>query len=256
MGKIRRLSESGNLTIDGTSVPYFIYRDRRARRMKMQWQYSRGLIVVIPPRRHIRSAREFIRSHPRWIQQQVRRWQKMLSMPDVPVFRPGGHTLIKGRRIPIVSGNENGHISPVFWDGEVIRVTADLNEATLEPEIIRCMKTIARQDLRELVDHYANALDITLNGFSIRDQRTRWGSWSSRGNISLNWRLVMLPEPVIHYVIIHELMHHFHPNHSRVFWESVQRFCPRWQTYRNTLKDYVYLNQLFRLDASGCKARS
>jgi predicted metal-dependent hydrolase len=74
---------------------------------------------------------------------------------------------------------------------------------------------------------------------TVRDQRSRWGSCSPRGDISLNWRLVTMPDAVRDYVILHELAHLREPNHSRRFWRVMSRICPDWREARQWLRDHV-----------------
>ena len=71
---------------------------------------------------------------------------------------------------------------------------------------------------------------------SIRNQRSRWGSCSSRGAIALNWRLIQMPAEVSDYVILHELMHLREPNHSRQFWREVAAVCDGWRDAERWLK--------------------
>ena len=82
----------------------------------------------------------------------------------------------------------------------------------------------------------ARTHDITVKRVSIRNQRTRWGACSSDGSITLNWRLMLVPDYVREYVIIHELMHRRELNHSRRFWRHVAAACPRHQEARHWLR--------------------
>jgi len=77
--------------------------------------------------------------------------------------------------------------------------------------------------------------DITVTSISIRNQRTRWGACSARGSITLNWRLILVPDFVREYVMIHELMHRRELNHSKRFWKHVAEACPRHQHARQWL---------------------
>ena len=77
--------------------------------------------------------------------------------------------------------------------------------------------------------------DITVTSVSIRNQRSRWGACSSRGSITLNWRLILVPEFVRDYVMIHELMHRREMNHSKRFWKHVAAGCPRHREARQWL---------------------
>jgi predicted metal-dependent hydrolase len=79
---------------------------------------------------------------------------------------------------------------------------------------------------------------VAYRRLTIRGQRTRWGSCSAKGNLSFNWKLMMAPQPVIDYVIIHELAHLKHMNHSKGFWDLVARHCPRWRERRKWLKEH------------------
>ena len=72
----------------------------------------------------------------------------------------------------------------------------------------------------------ADAHGITVSRISIRNQRSRWGACSSRGSITLNWRLILVPEFVRDYVMVHELMHRREMNHSKRFWRHVAAACP------------------------------
>lgn len=81
----------------------------------------------------------------------------------------------------------------------------------------------------------AQAHDVTVTRISIRNQRSRWGACSASGSITLNWRLVLVPDFVRDYVMIHELMHRRELNHSRRFWRHVAAACPRHREARQWL---------------------
>jgi predicted metal-dependent hydrolase len=81
-------------------------------------------------------------------------------------------------------------------------------------------------------------MGIPYRRLSIRGQKNRWGSCSRNGTVSLNWKLMFLPEPIIDYVIVHELAHIREMNHSAKFWDIVQNFCPDYKRYRRYLKTY------------------
>lgn len=86
----------------------------------------------------------------------------------------------------------------------------------------------------ELADRHA----VPITRVSVRDQRSRWGSCSARGAISLNWRLIRMPGFVSDYVILHELMHRRQPNHSARFWREVASVCPEWREAERWLRKH------------------
>jgi predicted metal-dependent hydrolase len=100
----------------------------------------------------------------------------------------------------------------------------------------------ARRAVRELVgmliDEEAPELGVEPARVQIRDQRSRWGSCSTRGTLSFNWRLVLAPFEVLDYVVVHELCHLREPNHSHRFWKLVERRRPDWRAQRDWLHEH------------------
>ena len=100
----------------------------------------------------------------------------------------------------------------------------------------------ARLAVRELVamliDEEAPAIGVEPARVQIRDQRSRWGSCSTRGTLSFNWRLVLAPFDVLDYVVVHELCHLREPNHSRRFWKLVETRRPGWRAHRDWLHQH------------------
>ncbi len=91
--------------------------------------------------------------------------------------------------------------------------------------------------IREKAEKYADILKVSYNDIRIKDQKSRWGSCSSRKNLNFNWRILMAPEPVCDYVIIHELCHLVYMDHSPRFWGFVEQICPDHKQHRKWLKE-------------------
>ena len=87
------------------------------------------------------------------------------------------------------------------------------------------------------VKEYADIIGVTYGRITIRNQRTRWGSCSSDGNLNFNCLLMMLPEEIRDYVIVHELCHRKEMNHSPKFWKEVEKYCPEYKVLKERLKD-------------------
>ncbi len=104
-----------------------------------------------------------------------------------------------------------------------------------EREIERLTKE-AREILPPLVRKLAEKIGVTYGRITVRCQKTVWGSCSAKGNLNFNCLLMLLPRPVMEYVIIHELCHLKHLDHSPAFWEEVEKHCP----------DYVYLRSFLK----------
>jgi predicted metal-dependent hydrolase len=96
----------------------------------------------------------------------------------------------------------------------------------------------AREIVSALAEEEAERLGVSYRRIRIGDQRTLWGSCSSAGTLSFNWRLVLAPLEVLDYVVVHELCHLRVPNHSKSFWKLVERWRPGWRDQRQWLREY------------------
>jgi predicted metal-dependent hydrolase len=90
---------------------------------------------------------------------------------------------------------------------------------------------------KEKAREFAVTIGVSFQDIHIKDQKSRWGSCSSKGNLNFNWRILMAPEPVCDYVIIHELCHLVYMDHSADFWHLVEQLCPSYRQYKKWLRD-------------------
>ena len=112
---------------------------------------------------------------------------------------------------------------------------------------LNLLKVRAKEYIPQRVAHYAPIAGVDYGKISIRAQKTRWGSCSSNGNLSFNCLLMLLPEAVVDSVVVHEVCHRKHMNHSAAFYREVERVFPEYRRCRSWLKENgsVYLARLF-----------
>jgi len=115
-------------------------------------------------------------------------------------------------------------------------------KAPKEPELLRdtlkqwyVSKFISL--LEERIGFYSKLIGVAPGRVTVREQKTRWGSCSSKGNLNFNWKLILAPIEVVDYVIVHELCHMKELNHSTKFWSLVGSICPKYMEYRKWLKE-------------------
>lgn len=99
-------------------------------------------------------------------------------------------------------------------------------------------KNAARAQFEMRAAHYRQLTGGHYTSITVRDQKTRWGSCSSRGTLSFNYRLIFAPPVILDYVVVHELCHLTHMNHSKDFWDMVAGIMPEHKTYRRWLRDH------------------
>ena len=109
--------------------------------------------------------------------------------------------------------------------------------AVYTPEAVRELRHRAARELPVRLLLLAEQHGLTVSRVSVRNQRSRWGSCSPSGHICLNWRLVLMPDAVRDYVLLHELMHLRRLDHSRQFWRLVAHACPGYESARRWLRE-------------------
>ncbi len=108
-------------------------------------------------------------------------------------------------------------------------------EAELWEQAERLYRSIAREQLERRVADYANRMGVHPTGLRITGAKGRWGSCSGKNSLNFSWRLILAPEHCVDYVVVHELCHILHHDHSTAFWQEVERWFPDWQQCREQL---------------------
>lgn len=116
--------------------------------------------------------------------------------------------------------------------------TPVLTESVLREAVRTWYVEQARGVISRLVAEHAGRMGVTYGRIAIRGQRSRWGSCSEAGNLNFNWRLVMMPEHICEYVVVHELAHRKQLNHSKKFWKEVENALPDYRIRDEWLKKH------------------
>jgi predicted metal-dependent hydrolase len=223
-------------------------RNPRARRYLLRLRPDGTARVTIPRGGSTEAAQQFVERHAVWLERELKRLQ---SQPRKPaVWMIGTEILLRGNAVRIEAGfnGENKEIEDededettkkagtVRFGGESVRLP-DL-VADLRPAIEGHLRQLAARELPPRVLELAARHGLTVRRITVRNQKSRWGSCSRRGTISLNWRLIQTPAFVSDYICLHELVHLRQMNHSPKFWREIERVCPDYRMARHWLKEH------------------
>lgn len=131
---------------------------------------------------------------------------------------------------------------------KILQTQAEIvkREPLYTEEDIKEFATKAMRIIPKKVEYYAQMVGVDYGRITIRNQKTRWGSCSSKGNLNFNCLLVLFPDEVIDYVVVHELCHRKHMNHSKDFYAEVERVLPEYKKCQKWLKEHgrLYLRRV------------
>ena len=147
-----------------------------------------------------------------------------------------------------------GNIYHIAFDERIKKITLIDNycliplkyKDTYQRKLILWYKKIANEILTQRVQYFCDLMQLEPSAVKLTNARTCWGTCNSKGVVSLNWRLMMVPHNLIDYVVVHELAHLVQMNHSKLFWQVVYSVLPDYASRRKSLKQGDYLLTLFR----------
>jgi predicted metal-dependent hydrolase len=199
-----------------SQIAYQIRRSERARRVRVTVDAARGVEVVLPRRAPEREAAAAVRELAPWIQRRVRE----LEHAQAAVAARGDMVPYLGELLAIRS--EPGR-TRVHRRGDELLAPAG---AARDPALERWYRRAAREEIGWRLQRACSLAGSSYSKLTIRGQRTRWASCSRTGAMSFNWRLLLAPEPVLDYVVWHEVCHLEVMDHSPRFWALLSRRCP------------------------------
>lgn len=230
----KRTEESARPLVlrDGQSVPVRWVRDTRARRLRLVVD-ERGPRLTVPRSASIRAAEAFLFEHRDWVQEQ-------LAKRPLRETRPFGrehdtHLKLRDVRVPLEWGEGRYTRVTLAEHGIVISQSARAGDAQLRSAIKDFYLQQARADLGAWLPKYLPTLPKAPIAFKLRPLSSLWGSLSPTDALSLDLSLVLGRPSAYEYVLVHELCHLIHRDHSRKFWREVEKRWPDWRDERDYL---------------------
>ncbi len=213
-----------------------VRESRRARRMVVRVFHSGRVEVVVPVKTPPGLIATFLERHRLWIERKRAEARRTAVVPEP--FPPGSIDLpacAQRWRVHLAGGS--GRVRLASADGLII-LSGDVALRSAQRAALRnWLLERAAEVLGPELEACAREFGFTYERMVIRRQRTRWGSCSVRGTISLNACLLFLPPAAVRYLLIHELSHTRHMNHSRHFWQCVARCCPDYRQLDRLLSE-------------------
>lgn len=222
---------------------YLLKRSKRARSLRVRVESDGEVVVTAPPLIPKVVVDRFVRKSEAWIKrQQDKMKMRKMAYPNLDwdegivrvlgvlykiEFRP-----VQTKKVTVGKG--------VVGVNPVTGLEADMRKT-----LLMWLKRQAESEIIKRLKKWSEKMEVKYNKVRFRQQKSRWGSCSHKGNLNFNWRLIHFDSEVVDYVVIHELTHLVHRNHSRRFWQLVEEFDPLYKKRVKLLKNqHIELEQI------------
>jgi predicted metal-dependent hydrolase len=223
--------------INGREIAYTVKRCKR-KSIGLQIDHQ-GLRIHVPLQTALPYIETILQEKANWISKKLAQWENKKSLAVSWAHDATYPLLGEPWRIAL---KPSGEIEMAqYFAGETTEISMlQLTPRQIEKFVMTWYNQQAIIYFKERVVIYAQALNVPVPPLRLSNAKTRWGSCNSRGIISLNWRLIQMPQHLIDYVVAHELSHLIEMNHSRAFWELVASIYPECLIARKELKGYEF----------------
>ncbi|MFZ0456691.1 MAG: SprT family zinc-dependent metalloprotease [Ignavibacteriaceae bacterium] len=217
------------LYINDSELTYQIRFSKKAKYLQLRITSSNQLELIIPKRYSVKDGHKFIHDKVDWI----KKYQKNLVVADRKEF------FLFGEKI-YIDQNFNFFLTKhrIRLNKNILAVESPADSRISKNELFQIyIRRIAKEYFLERVKLFSDIFGFKYKAVKIRGQKTRWGSCSSNGNLSFNFKLLQFKKEIIDYVIIHELCHTKQMNHLSKFWKLVEQCCPDYKNLKRELKN-------------------
>jgi len=236
------------LRINGEEIEYRVLKTRQNRNIRLTVSGRNGVRISAPRYVPERELHAMVSEKAEWILDRVREFEKLEDEQPRWQYRDGASVLLQGKWTPlrVETWQKNSGRIHLAEDRIVIQVPEHMRKRddVLRDLFERWIRRWAAQELPRRMDYHASLMQLRHRRVSVRDQRSKWGSCSAAGNISLNMRLMLVPPETANYIIIHELAHLRELNHSPRFWHIVEQYCPDRRAHQRWLRDHGWLLEM------------
>ncbi len=212
-------------------ITVHIVRRPKARRYLLGLQADGSARLVIPRRGTEAEALRFLERSEDWLMRRLAKWREKAKARQP--WQDGSRFLYRGEEV-VLNVEARGDGVALRFAEQMISLPQALPD--YRASVHARLRQMAERELKARTHELAKQHAVAISSVTVRAQRSRWGSCSRRGTISLNWRLIQTPPFVVDYLIVHELMHRREMNHSKRYWKHVAEAFPEYRTAEAWLK--------------------
>jgi predicted metal-dependent hydrolase len=211
------------------------YTLTRSKRKTVAIYIRAGTVEVRAPlKMPLREINKFLASKEKWVTDTLAKTNERVKQREAFTLNYSDTAIYRGRQYPITARNGNS----VGFDDDCFYVPTELEPTQIKAACVQIYRILAKQHLTERTALFAQTMKVSPAAVKVNSAMTRWGSCSGKTkNINYSWRLVMASDDIIDYVVVHELAHLAHMNHSTKFWAVVAGILPDFRERKAGLRE-------------------
>ncbi len=220
------------LNLGEKELEYEVVHSKEASRIRIDVGFN-GVKVVVPEKTSL-NPEKFLEQKSGWVVEKQKFFKSYLDKIPERNFVEGEKISFLGKKREIKVSKSNSH---KVTSDQIIVSKPYIGEKSLEEKVYQVLRRKAGEVIKEKVEKFSNHVKEEVNKVYIRDQKTKWGSCSSKNSLSFNWRICLGPEKVVDYIVVHELVHLENRSHDEKFWEKVEEILPDYEEHKNWLDE-------------------
>lgn len=207
-----------------------ILRKTKAERLMINiYKYRKVIIVSVPHFYSNFQINDFISEKENWIRKKI----ELIEQAENLIRTESDEIFLLGSTYKLIRVENEMSITTNFKEKTV---TGNVDVLKDKSSLKQFYRNISKKYIIPYAFQLSKKHNIEIKRIFIRDQKSSWGTYSTRGNLSFNFRAILCPEPVIRYLVYHELSHTIQMNHSKKFWAQVEAFFPEYEEHKKWLK--------------------
>lgn len=227
---------------NGEEIQYKVKKSKR-KTIAIKISVDEGVIISVPLKCSDAAVQHVLNKKGQWILSKLKLMNSKTQLLKEREYESGERLKFLGDyyNLNIIQGDYKSCSATFDKNGFNIYINSEVEEEfrkfILKEVLVKLYREIAKRFLQERSKYFADLLGVKPERITIKEQKSVWGSCSSKNNINYNWKIIMAPIAIVDYLVVHELCHLRQPNHSQDFWKLVESILPDYKLRKAWLKD-------------------
>ncbi len=223
---------------NGKKYEYQLIKGRR-KSLSILIEKAGGIIVKAPLYSSATEIQKLVEKKADWIVKKTEQAVELEKNRPAHHYVNGETFYFRGRPLTLnLIVNQDRNRIMVKKQADTLLIVSPVSDSeTVKNAVVKWYRERAREVLQQKVCYFQKFIGKSVGDIRIKEQKSRWGSCSAKGNLNFNWKIIMAEDNMIDYLVVHELCHRLHMNHSKEFWESVGKLIPDYKTKEKWLKE-------------------